>query len=143
VSILQKSIRWVMVISGLLTSTALYELFAPESALRAALGTTAISPMELITVRHWGALVGLFGLMLIYGAFAEAARRTVLVAASAGKAVFIVLALLQGWAVLPQTHAGIVIDSVTVLLFTAYLASSRTLTTAGATQERAAGKQVA
>jgi hypothetical protein len=50
----------------------------------------------------------------------------VLVAASAGKLVFILLALSQGLQlVLPQAGAGIVLDSISVLIFAIYLISSR------------------
>jgi hypothetical protein len=125
VDIFDKAIKWVMLISGLLTSTALSLLFAPEASLRSVFGEPIASPLMLITVRHWGALVGLFGLMLIYGAFKESVRRMVLVAVSAGKLVFIILAFTQGLLMLPQARAGLVIDSISVLIFALYLIASR------------------
>jgi hypothetical protein len=82
--------------------------------------------MALIVVRHWGALIGLFGLMLIYGAFKETVRRMVLLVTSAGKAIFISLVLSQGQQfALSHAGPGLVIDSITVLLFAAYLILSR------------------
>jgi hypothetical protein len=79
----QGSIKWVMLVSGLLTCATSYVLFAPEVSLRATFGVPTTSPMALIVVRHWGALIGL-------------------------------------------SHAGLglVIDSITLLLFAAYLISS-------------------
>jgi hypothetical protein len=136
VSILHRSIPWIMLISGLLTCTAFYEVFAPQAALQ---GTSLNSPMELLIVRHWGALVGLFGLLLIYGAFKAPARRLILAATTAGKAVFILLALLQGLqTVFPQAGAGIVIDSITVLLFATYLVFSTAAATTPVQRDAAA-----
>ena len=121
----QSSIKWIMLVSGLLTCAASYVLFAPELSLRATFGVPTTSPMALIILRHWGALIGLFGLMLIYGAFKESVRRMVLLVTSAGKVAFISLVLSEGSQfALSQAGAGLVIDSITVLLFAAYLISS-------------------
>ena len=123
----ERSIKWIMLICGLLTSATSYVMFAPEAALRSALGLPISSPMALVVVRHWGALIGLFGLMLIYGAFKDSVRRMVLVTTSAGKAAFIALGLLQGRQfLLSQAGPGAVIDFIAVLLFATYLISSRT-----------------
>jgi hypothetical protein len=126
VNAFQNSIKWIMLISGLLTCATSYVLFAPEASLRSAFGVPITSPMALIVVRHWGALIGLFGLMLIYGAFKETVRRMVLLVTSAGKAIFISLVLSQGQQfALSHAGPGLVIDSITVLLFAAYLILSR------------------
>jgi hypothetical protein len=115
-----------MLISGILTCATSYVLFAPAGFVRSAFGVPVSSPMGLIVVRHWGALIGLFGLMLIYGAFKEPVRRMVLLATSAGKAIFILLILSQGQQFLrSQAGPGVVIDSVTVLIFAAYLILGR------------------
>jgi hypothetical protein len=126
VSVFRRSIKWIMLISGILTCATAYVLFAPVESLRFAFGLPISSPMALIVVRHWGALIGLFGLMLIYGAFKEPVRRMVLLAVSAGKAIFILLVLSQGQQFLrSQAGPGVVIDSVTVLIFAAYLILTR------------------
>ena len=44
-------------------------------------GETIDGPLAKIVVRNWGALIGLVGLMLIYGAFSEANRRMALIVA--------------------------------------------------------------
>jgi hypothetical protein len=119
--VFQVSIKWIMLISGLLTCAAAYVLFVPDASLRSLFGLPMTSPMTLIIVRHWGALVGLFGLMLIYGAFHESVRRMVLLTAGAGKAVFISLVLSQGQHVVGQAGPGVVLDAIAVLLFAAYL----------------------
>jgi hypothetical protein len=124
-NIIQKSIKWVMVICGLLTCATSYVLFVPNASLQSALGVPS-NPMVFILVRHWAALIGLFGLMLIYGAFKEAVRRMVLLATSAGKAVFISLVLLQGQHfVRSQAAPGLAIDSISVPLFATYLIATR------------------
>jgi hypothetical protein len=121
----QRSIKWIMLVFGLSTCATAYVLFASDASLRATFGVSLSNPMTLIVVRHWGALVGLFGLMLVYGAFKESVRRMVLLTTATGKAIFISLVLSQGQHFASQAGAGIVLDTIAVLLFAAYLISSR------------------
>jgi len=87
--------------------------------------------MALVVVRHWGALIGLFGIMLIYGAFKESVRRMVLLATTVGKAIFISLVLSQGARLLlAQAGPAVAIDSITIFLFVAYLILTRKQNTA-------------
>ena len=77
-------------------------------------------------MRNWGVLVGLVGLMLIYGAFVPPARRLVLSVAALSKAAFVLLLLTVGHDYIGQ-RIGIAlwVDSVEALLFFAYLLSTR------------------
>ena len=52
-----KNIKWVMLVSGVLTSTMVYGLFAPEAALESMFGVSFNGTLELIIVRSWSALV--------------------------------------------------------------------------------------
>jgi len=70
-----KRFKWVMVVAGVLTTTMLYAAIAPEASLTSNFGETIDGRLAEIVVRNWGALIGLVGLMLIYGAFSEANRR--------------------------------------------------------------------
>ena len=115
-------IRWIMLVSGVLTATMIYAAIAPEAALRATFGETLDGPLAQVVVRNWGALIALVGGMLIYGAFDPPARPLILVVAGVSKAVFIGLVLSQGARYLAQQAAvAIAVDLVMVALFAWYL----------------------
>ena len=119
------NIKWIMVVSGVLTSTMVYPAIAPEAALQSTFGETLDGPLANIIVRNWGALIAMVGGMLVYGAFRPAVRGLVLVVAGASKAIFIALVLSEGTRYLSQ-QAGIavVVDSAMILLFAVYLLAS-------------------
>jgi hypothetical protein len=85
-----------MIASGVLTTTMLQAVIAPEAALRSTFGESLSGPLAEIVVRNWGVLIALIGGMLIYGAFNPPVRPLVLTVASISKAVFIGLVLTLG-----------------------------------------------
>ena len=89
-------IKWIMLVSGVLTCTMFYAAIAPQAALRGTFGETLQGPLAEIVVRNWGVLITLVGAMLIYGAYHAAVRPLVLTVAGLSKLVFIVLVLAQG-----------------------------------------------
>jgi hypothetical protein len=118
-------IKWIMVVSGILTATMFYAAIAPEAALLSTFGETLDEPLAIIVVRNWGALIGLVGGMLIYGAFRPAVRSLVLIVAGASKAVFIALVLSHGARYLSQqAGVAVAIDSAMIVLFALYLLAS-------------------
>ena len=120
------NMKWVMLISGVLTCTMVYGAIAPQGALRSMFGENLEGPLAEIIVRNWAALITLSGVMLIYGAYVTEARQLVLMAVSASKVIFISLALSQfGRYGLRQAGIAAVIDMVMVALFAAYLVSVR------------------
>ena len=120
------NIRWIMVVSGVLTATMIYAAIAPEAALRSTFGETLEGPLAQIVVRNWGALIALVGGMLIYGAFDPPGRPLILFVAGISKAIFIVLVLCQGSRYLGhQASLAIVIDLVMIALFAWYLVAVR------------------
>jgi hypothetical protein len=124
--IVTASIKWIMLVSGLLTCTMIYAAIAPQAALRGTFGEALAGPVAEIVVRNWGVLITLVGAMLIYGAFYAAVRPLVLVVAGASKLVFILLVLAQGSRYLgQQAGIAIAIDAVWVALFALYLAATR------------------
>lgn len=121
-SIVTDNIFWIMIVSGALTLTMLFAFVAPSAALRANFGETLDGPLAEIVVRNWGALIGLVGAMLIYGAYDEPSRPLVLVVAGASKIVFIGLILARGSRFLgKQVGVAVVIDAVMIVLFGTYL----------------------
>jgi hypothetical protein len=75
------NMKWIMLLSGVLTSTMVYAVVAPQAALLSTFGETLEGPVAEIVVRNWGALIGLMGAMLVYGAFEPAERPLILMVA--------------------------------------------------------------
>lgn len=120
-----RHMRWIMVLSGVLTATMIYAAIAPEAALRSTFGETLEGPLAQVVVRNWGALIALVGAMLIYGAFTPHQRPLILVVAGVSKAVFIGLSLAQGQRYLrQQVVVSIGIDLVMIGLFVWYLVAA-------------------
>lgn len=118
--------KWIMIVSGALTSTTLYAAVAPQAALRSTFGDTLEGPLAQIIVRNWGVLIAFVGAMLIYGAYDRAARPLILTVAGLSKLVYIGLVLAYGRAYLGhQVGLAVAIDSVMVLLFVGYLVGAR------------------
>jgi hypothetical protein len=124
--VITANIKWIMLVSGLLTCTMIYAAIAPQAALRGTFGEALAGPVAEIVVRNWGVLITLVGAMLIYGAFHAAVRPLVLVVAGASKLVFILLVLGQGSRYLgQQAGIAIAIDAVWVALFALHLVATR------------------
>jgi hypothetical protein len=120
------NMKWIMVVSGLLTFTMIYAAIAPQAALTSTFGTALTGPLAEIIVRNWGALVALVGVMLVYGGYRPAHRPFILMVAGIGKLIFIALVLIYGQQYLNQ-QAGIIIsiDLVMVTLYAIYLGSTQ------------------
>ena len=123
---LNRSIKWIMLVSGALTCTMVYAAIAPQAMLRSTYGETLDGPLGDLIVRNWGMLIFLVGAMLVYGAFNVAVRPLVLMVAGASKITYIALVLQNGDRFLSgSSAASIVIDAVMVLVFAAYLLSRK------------------
>jgi hypothetical protein len=118
------NIKWIMLISGVITCSMLLSTVLPSAGLLNTFGETLPdAPIMQIVVRNWGALIGLMGGMLIYGAFHPVQRSFILVVASISKVIFISLVLLFGREYLGKAGIAVVFDSLVVVLFVAYLLS--------------------
>ena len=120
-----KNIKWVMLVSGALTFTMFYGLFAPQAALESMFGASFNGTLESIVVRSWSALVGLIGGMLIYGAFSEKNRVFAISIASISKVIFVSLVMLYGKEYLGKVAPAIAMDCVTVFLAVVFLVAVR------------------
>jgi hypothetical protein len=117
--------RWIMFVSGALTSTMFYAAIAPVASQQSNFGQAMNDPLAQILVRNWGVLIGLIGVMLIYGAFSEAHRRLALVVGGVSKLAFIALVLTFGQGFLMfQVGTAVLIDSIMVVLFATYLVAT-------------------
>lgn len=120
-----KNIKWVMLVSGILTFTMFYGLFAPQAALESMFGTSFNGTLENIVIRSWSALVGLMGALLIYGFFSDRNRVFSLSVAALSKVIFVSLVLLYGQEFLTKVTAAIAMDCVVIILSGIYLLTVR------------------
>ena len=123
-----RSMRWIMLFSGVLTATMVQAAVTPDAALQSNFGETVSGPLAHLVVRNWGALIALVGGMLIYGAFNPLQRPLVLIVAGASKVIFIALVLSEGTRYLSyQAGVAVAVDSVMVILFVWYLIAARSV----------------
>lgn len=115
------NIKWVMLISGLLTATMFYGLFAPQEALESMFGVAFNGTLESIVIRSWCALVGLIGTLLVYGAFSERNRGFALSVATISKVIFVSLILIYGREYWNTVMPAITMDCVTIAMVVLYL----------------------
>ena len=120
-----KNIKWIMLVSGVLTCTLLYAAFNPQAALLNTFGASVSDPLAELIVRNWGVLVFLIGAILIYGAFNPVHRKLVIIVAAISKVAFIGFLLTIGEQYLSKAGIAIAIDSAFLLLFFLYLAGLR------------------
>lgn len=118
-------IKWIMLLSGVLTCTMIFAFIAPQAALQANFGTSIDGPIVQIVVRNWGALIAMVGGMLIYGAYVPVHRGLILTVASISKVIFISLILIHGNQFLHVAAPALVFDAVVVVLYLIYLMATR------------------
>lgn len=125
-SVVIRHIKGIMLVSGALTSTMLLAALAPAAALHSTFGETLSGPLAELVVRNWGILITMVCVMLICGAVNPQHRRLSLLMATVSKVAFIVLVLSNGTRY-PAYGAGtaVLVDSVLVAVFVAYLAATR------------------
>lgn len=120
-----KNIKWLMLISGVLTATTFYGLFAPQAVVDSMFGASFNGPLETLIIRSWSSLVGLIGIVLIYGAFSENNRVFCISIAAFSKVVFVSLVLVYGQAFLGTAAPAIILDCVVIVLTLSFLVSVR------------------
>ncbi|MCR4511684.1 hypothetical protein ACF8PU_00040 [Pseudomonas sp. GLN_6] len=117
--------KWLMLVSGVLTASMFYGLFAPQAALESMFGAAFSGQLESIVIRSWSALVGLMGAILIYGALNEQHRAFCATIAATSKAIFVTLVLVYGQAFLGKAAAAIIMDCVVIAATLIYLLALR------------------
>ena len=120
-----KNIKWVMLVSGVLTITMFYGLFAPQAVLESMFGVSFDGTLESIIIRSWCALVGLIGAILIYGALNDKSRVFSISVATVSKVIFVSLVMIYGQEFLGKAGPAIVMDCITIALTVLYLIALR------------------
>jgi len=64
----------ILIVTGALTALALLQFIAPVPMLRMIYGDAPTDEVSLSLARHWGLLIFLIGVLLIYAAFHPAVR---------------------------------------------------------------------
>lgn len=118
-TIINNNMKWIMLISGVLTSTMVFAAITPELALNLMFGSSLKGAIAEVVVRNWGALIALMGGMLIYGAYIIEVRNLVLTVAGLSKIIFISLVVLNGFGI--KLLSAITFDAVLVLVFFYYI----------------------
>ncbi|MDN5517162.1 MAG: hypothetical protein L0G82_18140 [Pseudomonas sp.] len=116
-----RNFRWLMLLSGALTVTMFYGLFAPQAALQAMFGASFDGPLQSLLIRSWSALVGLMGVLLIYGALSPKHRVFCAVIAALSKAIFVSLLLLYGQDYLSKAAPAIALDLLVIAVTLLFL----------------------
>lgn len=112
--------KTIILVSGFLTGSMIYAALTPQAALMTSFGTSLEGPLAEVMVRNWGALIGLIGALLMYGAFFPTHRLLIMTVAGLSKLTFIILMLTVGRPYLGQpVGIFVAIDILTVLLFAA------------------------
>ena len=78
-------IEIILIFTGATTAMALAQFIAPASVSRIIYGAAPTEVVGITLVRHWGILVFLVGVLLIYAAFHPAVREPVTVVAAVEK----------------------------------------------------------
>ena len=119
------NIKWVMIVSGLLTFTLLRGIIAPVAQQKTMFGEALEGPVADVIVRNWAFLICLYAGLLIYGAFDPTHRSLILLLSASGKLAFILLVLAQGSRFLKaQAGLAVIFDGIMVVLFLLYLAAT-------------------
>ena len=127
-NIIITKIKWIMIISGLLTCSMIFAFFAPQAALISMFGEAISDPLGEVVVRSWGFLIFLMGVLLIYGAFKPVYRNLSLVIVGISKIAFISLILIFGEQYIEKSAVTIIFDSILIALFAFYLIKAKSIT---------------
>ena len=127
-NIIITKIKWIMIISGLLTCSMIFAVFAPQAALISMFGEAISDPLGEVVVRSWGFLIFLMGVLLIYGAFKPVYRNLSLVIVGISKIAFISLIVIFGEQYIEKSAVTIIFDSILIALFAFYLIKVKSVT---------------
>ncbi len=112
----------MLYVTGIFTASVILLFFAPELVLDKMFKITLKEEASLFIARHWGLLVGIFGLLIVCSVHNPAIRSTVLVAAIVEKAVIVLMILKNFNKEFTKGLRGIVvIDTTCVVLYLLYL----------------------
>jgi hypothetical protein len=116
-----KNIKPIMLLSGVLTCSMVYAVFAPEVAVTNTFGEPITGPVANIVVRSWGALVTLMGIMLIFGAFNPPNRKFAAAIAAISKFIWVGLIFFLGGKFLGTAGVVVGFDAAVAVILSIYV----------------------
>ena len=115
-------IEIILIVTGAATALALVQFIAPSAVLRMVYGAAPADVVGTALARHWGLLIFLIGILLMYAALHPAVRDPTMVVAVVEKLVLgggVLGTSLRKYPVAVAIAAG---DSVIALIYVLYLA---------------------
>jgi len=111
----------ILVVTGAATAIAIIQFIAPSSVLRMVAGVAPADTVSKALARHWGLLIFLIGILLIYAAFHPTVRDPAMVVAVVEKLAFgagVLGTSLRSWPIATAIATG---DSLIALVYLLYL----------------------
>jgi len=125
-AILNNNIKWILIISGLITCSLIITVISPQTGLANIFGTSMqMTPMAEIVVRSWAVLITLTGGLLIYAAFKPEYRTVLLVTACISKSCFVALVLIYGAEFMGTAITSVIFDGLVVATLLSYLLTKK------------------
>ena len=121
---IEKHIKLILLVTGLVTMLPVVQFFAPELMLQQQSLTVSDDAGRLFA-QHWGLVVFCIGALLVYAATHPEARQSIVSAGLIQKLGLVVL-LLMNWSnpALQGLHLVAVFDALCVVLYAIYLFGS-------------------
>ena len=122
---IEKHIKLILIITGLITMLPVLQFFAPDFMLQQQSLTVSDDAGRLFA-RHWGLVVFCIGALLVYAGSHPSARRPIVTAGLVQKSGLVALLLLN-WnnPALQGLHIVAVFDALCVVLYAVYLFGSK------------------
>ena len=115
-------IETILVVTGLATALTIVQCVAPRRMLRFAFGFETPQPFTLLMASHWGLLIFLIGVLLVYAAFQPSVRVPSMVIGTVEKLFFAGLIFFGDMPKTGRTMAFAVIDASIAVLYLMYFA---------------------
>jgi hypothetical protein len=119
---LTSSIELILLITGLATAGALVLFLMPVTTMKMLFGQAPSDALSLLIARHWGLLISLVGVLLIYAAHHVEIRVPTLIVAIAEKTVFALGMLLSPFRRRPMVIVMALADAGMAAVYVTYLA---------------------
>jgi hypothetical protein len=112
----------MLYVTGIFTAGVIVLFFVPQWAFDKILNITLTDEVTIFIARHWGLLIGIFGLLIICSVHNPAIRPTILIAAVIEKAVIVLMILKNIKKEFTKGLRGVLVfDTICVILYLLYL----------------------
>jgi hypothetical protein len=120
--VLAAHIELILLITGLATAGVLVVFLAPVPVMKVLFGQAPSDALAVFIARHWGLLVCLVGVLLIYAAYHSEVRAPALIVAIVEKAALVLGLLISPFRQRPTVLAMALADATMTAVYLVYLA---------------------